>query len=265
LNLGGSAFEIASKTAMAVWNGVLRIAGAVGSLIVASIELMAAIYAGPVLGVLQGFGMTLGPLEDMDIAGTIAGWILSIADWTHRLAELIMDMWVTVGRVAGVVIGAILQIPIAIANGVAQVFASIKQQFGGSKIAAALVPDEIVEQATTANAMLSVFSDALLAGQNALKVFELQLTETVVRGAYDNYLKMWGSTDAVPKTDKDAADKAAKKRKHTVYDFRNSRFDIMQKFADGFDPDRIAAVFTDDLAKLAEMRTMSGVAPLFGV
>jgi hypothetical protein len=54
-------------------------------------------------------------------------------------------------------------------------------------------------------------------------------------------------------------------RGKTVYDFRNSKFDITQNFAEGFDPDRIAAVFGNDLAKLGEMRSQSGLAPLYGV
>lgn len=44
---------------------------------------------------------------------------------------------------------------------------------------------------------------------------------------------------------------------HTNNDFRYSRFDITQKFAEGFDPDRIAAVFARDLEGLAEQRTSS--------
>jgi hypothetical protein len=48
-------------------------------------------------------------------------------------------------------------------------------------------------------------------------------------------------------------------------DFRGSRFDITQKFAEGFDPDRIAVAFTNDLAALGERRLQSGFSPLFTV
>jgi len=48
------------------------------------------------------------------------------------------------------------------------------------------------------------------------------------------------------------------------YDFRGSRFDITQKFAEGFDPDRIAVAFANDLASLGEMKSQSGFAPVFG-
>jgi hypothetical protein len=48
------------------------------------------------------------------------------------------------------------------------------------------------------------------------------------------------------------------------FDFRGSKFDIKQEFAEGFDPDRIAAVFSNDLAKLGERRLQSGLSPIFG-
>lgn len=54
-------------------------------------------------------------------------------------------------------------------------------------------------------------------------------------------------------------------RPHTNNDFRYSRFDITQKFAEGFDPDRIAAVFARDLEGLAEQRMSSGFNPAFSV
>lgn len=49
------------------------------------------------------------------------------------------------------------------------------------------------------------------------------------------------------------------------YDFRGSRFDITQNFAEGFDPDRIAVAFSNDLSALGEMRTQSGLAPAFAM
>lgn len=50
-----------------------------------------------------------------------------------------------------------------------------------------------------------------------------------------------------------------------VFDFRNSKFDIKQMFAEGFDPDRIAVAFSNDLAALGERRLQSGLAPLFAI
>ena len=48
-------------------------------------------------------------------------------------------------------------------------------------------------------------------------------------------------------------------------DFRNSRFEIQQKFEEGFDPDRIAVAFANDLGRVGERRLQSGFEPLFGV
>lgn len=56
-----------------------------------------------------------------------------------------------------------------------------------------------------------------------------------------------------------------KDRPKNNYDFRYSRFDIKQNFAEGFDPDRIAVAFANDLSRLGEMRVSSQFAPLFGV
>lgn len=50
-----------------------------------------------------------------------------------------------------------------------------------------------------------------------------------------------------------------------VFDFRGSKFDVVQKFAEGFDPDRIAVAFTTDLADLGEKRLQSNLSPLFAV
>lgn len=55
------------------------------------------------------------------------------------------------------------------------------------------------------------------------------------------------------------------KVEHKVFDFRGSRFDILQRFEEGFDPDRIAAAFAGDVADLGERSVQSNFAPLFSV
>lgn len=63
-----------------------------------------------------------------------------------------------------------------------------------------------------------------------------------------------------------AAKPTEKVDKAGVYqDFRGSKFDIKQDFAEGFDPDRIAVVFGRDVAKLGERRLQSNLVPLFSV
>ena len=54
-------------------------------------------------------------------------------------------------------------------------------------------------------------------------------------------------------------------RPHAVQDFRYSRFDITQRFAEGFDPDRIASAFASDLEAMASQRLSSGFAPAFSL
>lgn len=70
---------------------------------------------------------------------------------------------------------------------------------------------------------------------------------------------------------KKAADAAAEKTKtppgpqQPNFDFRGSRFDIKQAFAEGFDPDRIALAFSSDLASLGERSRQSNLSPLYAV
>lgn len=47
-------------------------------------------------------------------------------------------------------------------------------------------------------------------------------------------------------------------------DFRYSRFDIKQMFAEGFDPDRIGVAFVNELTAAADQKLSSGLAPVFG-
>lgn len=54
-------------------------------------------------------------------------------------------------------------------------------------------------------------------------------------------------------------------REKKVYDFRYSKFDIKQDFAEGFDPDRIAVAFATDLGRLGELKTQSAYSPLYAV
>jgi hypothetical protein len=52
---------------------------------------------------------------------------------------------------------------------------------------------------------------------------------------------------------------------NTVQDFRYSRFDIQQRFEEGFDPDRIAVAFATDLGRIGSQRLESGFQPLFAL
>jgi hypothetical protein len=110
----------------------------------------------------------------------------------------------------------------------------------------------------------------------------LELLKTdVVSAPIDIFRKHWSDvnreTEAAAKAALAAkrAESAAGKESKTATtpgqrttpynDFRNSRFDVKQNFAEGFDPDRIAVAFSNDLASLGEKRMQSGFAPLYSV
>lgn len=86
--------------------------------------------------------------------------------------------------------------------------------------------------------------------------------------AFDEAGKEQAKRDEEMKRAQEAGNRGAPNARDTnqIYqDFRNSRFDITQKFEEGFDPDRIAVAFADDLGKLGEKRLQSGFEPLFGI
>lgn len=59
--------------------------------------------------------------------------------------------------------------------------------------------------------------------------------------------------------------KTPAERGGTSFNFPNARFDIVQKFEEGYDPDRIAVAFANDIAALGERRLQSGFSPLYAV
>ncbi len=61
----------------------------------------------------------------------------------------------------------------------------------------------------------------------------------------------------------DASGHGTPNRPHTTNDFRYSRFDITQAFAEGFSPDRVASAFVSDLESMAEQKLSSGFAPAY--
>lgn len=74
-------------------------------------------------------------------------------------------------------------------------------------------------------------------------------------------------TDDIDKKEKDEAEgggAAARPSAETYQDFRGSRFDITQKFAEGFDPDRVAVALAGDLGRIGEQKLQSGFEPAFG-
>jgi hypothetical protein len=88
------------------------------------------------------------------------------------------------------------------------------------------------------------------------------------------FKKHWDKTQiqASGKVATNRAAEAKEKKKNedskppkTEMNFPNARFDITQNFAEGFDPDRIAVAFANDLSSLGEMGSSSTFAPIAAV
>jgi hypothetical protein len=75
----------------------------------------------------------------------------------------------------------------------------------------------------------------------------------------------WFADKAAENAAKAASRAAPASRGKVVQDFRGSKFDITQKFAEGFDPDRIAVAFAQDLGRMGEQKLQSGFEPVFGI
>jgi hypothetical protein len=111
---------------------------------------------------------------------------------------------------------------------------------------------------------------AAVAGVKAV----LATTRDMMQAPMGMFMKNWNNsqrlTERQMKRDHDA-DTEAKKKKGgedtkppgTQMNFPNAKFDITQHFAEGFDPDRIAVAFGNDLASLGEMKSQSGFANVY--
>jgi len=144
-----------------------------------------------------------------------------------------------------------------------------ENMFSEANIAASLTAtsDSLVALKVAADAVNVTekqYADALIATSGGLSTFSGFLSAIPTEA---DMVKMIADMKAHP----DAT--AAKKPKvpsnrggsKTVQDFRYSRFDIMQKFAEGFDPDRVANAFASDLEAISDKKLSSGVAPLFSL
>lgn len=95
----------------------------------------------------------------------------------------------------------------------------------------------------------------------------LMVQDKIQSGAMSTYVNVRKAMDANKKNLEFLADqgKDMAVRAKVNQDFRGSKFDITQNFAEGFDPDRIATVFSGQVAAIGERQLQSGFAPTFGV
>lgn len=86
----------------------------------------------------------------------------------------------------------------------------------------------------------------------------------------DEQTAMMGGADAIAEAVKAVEGetftyKTPGEKPTTVNDFRGSTINVQQRFAEGFDADRVSVAFVDDLVKLGERRVQSGLATPFAV
>jgi hypothetical protein len=228
-------------------------------------------------------------------AAAAGGFAQMLGGWSPTLGRLAAS---TVSiRALGAVLGRLGPVGLALAVGV-KAFQILKNDIGGhrTRIAAVLssIADKFQGIAKTMkpvlNLMQRVFGEALtIVARYWLYVLEYWLK------AVNGFLRIvkaiayfigdlvttkpwnWGTsmwTRAWSKAGESIADEVEGKGKKTapgakpdgIYqDFRGSKFDITQKFAEGFDPGRVSVAFTEDIARVGEKRLQSGFAPAFAV
>ena len=118
--------------------------------------------------------------------------------------------------------------------------------------------------------VVTKFGGQAIGGSKALAALvEIVTLKPLLKPIADSFKRNWEKSQGLTQMRRWADEQAAGK-KHgedsrppsNHFDFRNSRFDITQNFAEGFDPDRIAVAFSNDLSNLGEMRSQSGFSPI---
>ena len=101
--------------------------------------------------------------------------------------------------------------------------------------------------------------------QNIANFKELRMQfKTRDAGGWDAFVKHKGYEKLAKAAGKDK-EGVGGERPSYYQDFRGSRFDITQKFAEGFDPDRIAVAFANDLSNFGEQKVQSALLSPFTV
>lgn len=181
----------------------------------------------------------------------VSDWLIGLWDEIKSRMSVIVELWsgITTNFGAGGAIGDFfkLLLPMAI---------------GGLAVV-------VKELARTITMIMLTMQDV---AKNPLKMFNPlgEITKNYAKADILNKIQML-------KTEQDrressrlsdmplVAPRAPGERSGTNFVFPNARFDITQKFAEGYDPDRIAVAFTNDLASMGERRLQSQFSTIFGV
>jgi len=174
---------------------------------------------------------------------------------------------------------------------IGKMFMQIFTSEAGQNVAGLLM--QAVEILTQIVGGIVVIVNKLIGGEEAGSIHQINRSEQAEqnrteRAYYFNLYKGEKAAKAAAKqiwygplvAEREAAKKAAELKKKEALkkasdktdggvnlnqDFRGSRFDITQAFSEGFDPDRVALAFSNELGSLGERQLQSGFSPLFGI
>lgn len=166
-------------------------------------------------------------------------------------------------------------------NKMASVFEDVGDFFGGTAEQNAVIDKAFKGGGNPLDIMSQMFdpnSDFAKAGQAADKRKERERsgqgfydtldnahTALVREGSgryWDNFLKNTQRAQEEATANAMSRSKTPGDRSQNYQDFRGSKFDIKQNFAEGFDSDRIAVAFSRDISNLGERALQSGFAPV---
>lgn len=214
------------------------------------------------------------------IASSIWSFFGSVISITATLAENLKPALDTIANAIGAVVSKILDFMIPVVAYVGDIFIQLYETTADwlvpafeklaelvTWIAENFDPVEAIAAITNQNA------DMIRAGYNNLvenASEESRETARVMREGLADFLARINGTTADRRLGAEGGSQDRHPPAHrgggkSVQDFRYSRFEIQQKFEEGFDPDRIATAFASDIGRIGEQRLQSGFEPLFGV
>jgi hypothetical protein len=186
--------------------------------------------------------LVLAIFEIVDTA--VSGWVL---------------MGYAIGELGSMADEFFKQFPLALKQNVYDPFLKMLTAIGG--VIVELMKGNYIEAALQAkkayDAAMQVHNPAFLAISTAADALGSGLERATAK-----YQKDVNAGTARNKAQREADAKKEKNKEDTKpskqeMNFPNARFDITQNFAEGFDPDRIAVAFANDISSLGEMRSSS--------
>lgn len=216
----------------------------------------------------------------MAVVARVWGFASAVVSITAELIDKLQPALSAIGSAIGTIVSKILDFLIPVVAYVGDIFVTLYETTADwlvpafeklaelvTWIAENFDPVEAIAAITNQNA------DVLRAGYAALTEGaseETRESARLMREGLHDFLARLGApgADRALGADGGAQDRhppAHRGGGRTVQDFRYSRFEIQQKFEEGFDPDRIATAFASDVGRMGEQRLQSGFEPLFGV